>query len=718
MTRPPGVPATWTDKEHEGAAPFTWAWPYHDAAGAVLGLAARFDWPDDKAVLPFFVHEKGAWKTGAAPAPRPLYNLDRLAKAGPGEAVYIVEGEKCAAAMAALGFLATTSPGGCQAANKADWGPLQGFGRVVLLPDNDTPGQAYAADVCRALAALPGTREIVVCRLPGLSEGGDIIDYLREPLADSWNGFDPPPRDAGDELETEMREVIEAHTAPAPPEWLSPTGAVAAAPEPWTPPIPLDAGTIPEWPPNVFPPVLDAFSNALASSLEVPREAAAMLSLVACAAVAQRTYELRIKADYSQPLALWAAVVLPPASRKTGVQGATTRPLMHWQAEQRAKLEPVIAKAQSEAKTLTTRVEHLRAKTARAKSEEVPDLLREIEALEHDVLIVPTVPRVVADDVTPEHLAGLMEANAESMGVMSDESGVLGIIGGRYSKNGGANPDLWLKAHEGSPVVVDRISRASVHLLHPALTVGLCLQPDVLYSLRNTPEFRGRGLLGRFLWIVPPCNIGKRSLSGPPMPQDVERAYQNMIRAILAHERTPDGKRHTLTLSDDARTLWHVFGLRLQSAMSDGGELEHVRDWAGKLAAAIARIAGVMHVSRYADGEPAARPVDVQDMRNAIRVGEVLIRHALQAFDAMAADPNLDGARAILRWIEREGRATFTRRDCHYDNKSRFRLAKDLDAALGVLVERCYIRPQTLCAPLGKGRPSKTYEVNRSTVHR
>ncbi len=171
-----------------------------------------------------------------------------------------------------------------------------------------------------------------------------------------------------------------------------------------------------------------------------------------------------------------------------------------------------------------------------------------------------------------------------------------------------------------------------------------------------------------------------------------------------------NGKRRTLTLSDEARGLWHTFSLRLESAMGEGGELEHLRDWGGKCAAAIARIASVMHVARYADSEPWARPVDALDMSNAIRIGEVLIRHALVAFDAMQADPHMDGARAILAWIQREGLQGFTRRDCHAAHKYRFPQVDNLDGALAILEERGYIRLHS--QPVKVGRPSRTYEVN------
>ena len=84
-------------------------------------------------------------------APRPLYRLvELLASSG---RVYVVEGEKAADAVASLGLVATTSAGGAKAAAKTDWSPLAGR-KVVILPDNDAPGEAYAAEIVRLLSSL------------------------------------------------------------------------------------------------------------------------------------------------------------------------------------------------------------------------------------------------------------------------------------------------------------------------------------------------------------------------------------------------------------------------------------------------------------------------------------------------------------------------------------------------------------------------------------
>ena len=75
-----------------------------------------------------------------------LYRLDDLAKANAAETLYIVEGEKCADAMARQGFLATSTNTGAQKDLKLsdmDRKAIDKFPDKVMIPDNDKPGDEY-----------------------------------------------------------------------------------------------------------------------------------------------------------------------------------------------------------------------------------------------------------------------------------------------------------------------------------------------------------------------------------------------------------------------------------------------------------------------------------------------------------------------------------------------------------------------------------------------
>lgn len=162
------------------------AWAYRDAAGRVIHWVCRFDKPPvspgekpGKEILPQTLWRNGGrlgWHWKAAPAPRPLYGLDRLA-AMPSGPTLIVEGEKTADAAAALfpAFAVASWSGGSKASGKADWAPLAGR-RVVILPDADTPGRE-AADAVRKAVLTAGAEGAAIVQLPAsLPQGWDCAD--------------------------------------------------------------------------------------------------------------------------------------------------------------------------------------------------------------------------------------------------------------------------------------------------------------------------------------------------------------------------------------------------------------------------------------------------------------------------------------------------------------------------------------------------------------
>jgi len=156
-------------------------WTYTDAGGDPVAVVVRWDTKDDegKTCKTFRPVSKidGGWRIGDPPGPWPLYRLpDLLRSTGP---VHVVEGEKCADALRALGFTVTTSAHGAKSAKKTDWSPLAGR-EVVILPDHDDAGARYADDVIELLGHLSPRPSIKIVHLPGLPDGGDAVDFIAE----------------------------------------------------------------------------------------------------------------------------------------------------------------------------------------------------------------------------------------------------------------------------------------------------------------------------------------------------------------------------------------------------------------------------------------------------------------------------------------------------------------------------------------------------------
>jgi len=163
-------------------------WSYRDSQGRLLGHVLRFEGADGSKQTRPLVFCQGPdgqrqWRWKSFPAPLPLYGLERL-RARIEAPVLLAEGEKAADAAQAIfpEHVAITSPGGSNAAGKADWSPLQGR-QVIIWPDADEAGTKYALQAADMILAA-GAAGVKIVELPaGLARGWDLAD---DPPAD-WD---------------------------------------------------------------------------------------------------------------------------------------------------------------------------------------------------------------------------------------------------------------------------------------------------------------------------------------------------------------------------------------------------------------------------------------------------------------------------------------------------------------------------------------------------
>jgi len=153
-------------------------------------IAATYDYQDPKGKLLFQVvrfepkgfaqrrpNGNGGWLWDLKGVNRVLYRLPELLAADPDEPVFVVEGEKDADRLAALGLVATTNPGGAGKWRK-DYATVLASRHVVILPDNDRPGREHARKVAESLKRVAASVKIV--DLPGLPPKGDVSDWLAQ----------------------------------------------------------------------------------------------------------------------------------------------------------------------------------------------------------------------------------------------------------------------------------------------------------------------------------------------------------------------------------------------------------------------------------------------------------------------------------------------------------------------------------------------------------
>ncbi|NLF70804.1 MAG: DUF3987 domain-containing protein, partial [Candidatus Anammoximicrobium sp.] len=485
-----------------------------------------------------------------------------------------------------------------------------------------------------------------------------------------------------------------------PPE----AGKSTDGPAPWPELDPPTETTLPDFPLRALPGILQDWTAAESHATQTPADLAGLLALAVFSSCVARHVDIEPQPGWREPVNLFVAVLLEPGNRKSAVFSDATQPLRQAEAAMIDVARPVVTREQSERRQAIKRLERL--EKLAAEKQDLEAAREAAELAEHLALSPePVLPRLIADDATSEKLEMMLAEQGGRIASMSPEGGVFDLMAGLYSKSGMPQFGVYLMGHAGDDRRVDRVSRKAVHVERPALTCAYAIQPQVVKGLADNTAFRGRGLLARFLYAAPQSWIGRREISPAPVAGAVADAYADNVRQLAANP--PQG---TLPLRGDAARLFHEWQAEVEAMLADGGDLEAIRDWGGKLAGATARLAAVLHCAKHR--EAMRWGIESDTIRAAVEIGRYLIPHAEAVLTMMQArdDTTADDARYILRWITRHGRREFTKRDAYQDGKRRFRKADDIDPVLAELVRRGYIRPKPQDAS-GRGRPHSAHSV-------
>ena len=494
--------------------------------------------------------------------------------------------------------------------------------------------------------------------------------------------------------------------------------APRAAEEPWEAPVPFGATDLPAFPVDVLPRWQREWVAAEAEATQTPPDLAAYVALGALATAVHGKDEVQAAHDHHETLNLYLEVVLGPGNRKSAVYRDGMTPIEAHERAEVDRMAPAIAEADARRRIAEQALAAAEARAAKAQAGEREALEEEATRLARDLAAMPrpVAPRYLVGDATPEALASLLYDQGGRLALASAEGGVLDSPG-RYAKDGRSNLDVYLQAHCGDTLRIDRRGRAEF-VERPTLTIVLAVQPGVLREAMARPEFRDRGFVGRFLYAIPTSLLGHRKADPEPMPPEVRAAYRAAVTALLRMPPGADAGRsapHILRFDPEARRAMQDFVAWLEPQLAEGGELGAMADWAGKLVGAVARIAALFHLGdRAMEPQPWAAPITADVARRAIRLGrEYLIPHARAAYAEMGADPALTAAQHVLAWIEQGKVTAFTKREAFNALRGRFQRAGDVDEPLRALEERGYIRPAPPPDRPGPGRkPSPGYTVN------
>jgi hypothetical protein len=638
-------------------------WTYHDAQGEPVGVVVRWDKPTGKDIRPVARHADG-WRIGAMPDPRPLYALQDLAAA---RRVVVCEGEKAADAARSLGYTATTSAGGSQAAGKTDWQPLAGK-EIWILPDNDAPGRKYAETVVGILAKLTPSPVVRVVELSGLPDGGDVVDWI------DAHGDAAEPNGMQAEIETLAQKV-----------------------EPWCPKEADDLAFRP-FPVDVLPEPLRGFVDAGARAIGCDPSYLALPLFTAIAAAIGNARRLELKRGWSVPPILWGAIVGESGTAKTPAFKLVMRPVR----ERQSRAFKVFEAQQLEYESALEAWQE--AKKGERGEKPQP----------------PTCERFIVSDTTVEALAPILLANPRGLLLARDE--LAGWIGSfdRYAGKGKAGADSanWLSMFNAESIIVDRktgIPR-TIQISKAAVCISGGIQPAILQRTLGA-EHRESGLAARLLLTCPPRKAKRWTEADidPRAEAELVRLFDRLYELQPAIDDDGESRPALVRLSCDAKAAWKAY--------FNAHAVEQV-DLAGDMAAAwskleeyAARLALVVHFTRWATGNvPDECRLDVDSMNAGIRLAQWFKHEARRVYAMFDETDTERDERRLVEWISRKD-VTVTPRQVQQGCRW-LKQPGAAEAALQDLVKAGRGTWHDLPTTGKGGRPSRAFVLSTlSTVH-
>jgi hypothetical protein len=263
---------------------------------------------------------------------------------------------------------------------------------------------------------------------------------------------------------------------------------------------------------------------------------------------------------------------------------------------------------------------------------------------------------------------------------------------------------------------VDRGNRPSELIQSPSLSLGFCVQPEVLSGLMEQKRFRGRGMLGRNLYSIPESTLGRCKITPADVDVQAPADYESLMRTLLEIQ-TPEDDRGEWTPRiigwlPSATELFTQFRQRIESSLGEFGGLGTISDWAGKLPGAVARIAGLFHVVEHAISFDISDGISGGTMQSALLIGEYFISHATAAFAIMGRDEATALADHLIRTIQKNDWHVFTKQQLHQFERRRVTTPDELDAPLKILIDHGFIRLDPRHREGAGRKPSPRFEVH------
>ncbi len=681
---------------------------YTDADGEPVFWKYRCKNPDgSKEIRPFRRNENGSFEYGEPPFPngKPLYRLHEIASAQ--DPIFIVEGETCADALAAIGIPATTS-GACSSAGRADWEPLRGR-TVTIWPDLDNAGRAYAAAVSAILRGMGCAVSIVDVSRLGLPEHGDCVDWLAV----------HPGATAADVLALATVAEIPATTSTA---TTSSTSAATVGDWPEPQPLPDAQAPVPAFKTFWLPPALKGFVDDVSSVMPCPPEYVAVSLVVALGSLIGRKVGIlprRRDARWIEFPNLWGMIVAPPAAKKS--------PAMR---EALSFLSPLIGQADAEfseamkAHRVAEAAAKLKVEVAEKAAKKIlsdnPDADVRVILGTADMPDPPSHRRYVTDNCTASALMSVLAANPNGFLIKRDE--LMTLLKQVDRDDAQDLRALLMSGADGkTPVTDDTIKHGARHVDACTLSLIGTSQPDAIGPFIDRVLQSGNGgdgLLARFGLAVWPDPMDVDGIDAAPDERATRRVAEVFRRLAdldvtkIGADMDDDGTA-TLRFTPAAQEMFDAWNRELEARIRNPDMSSALQGHLGKHAKTVCGLALIYHLAEGRTG-----PVGDDALHYSIEWQGYLAAHAERLYRAGKMQ-DVAAAHCVVRHVRRgDLEDGFTLRHLYRRGWGEIKSREAAKAAVDLLLDYGHLRTLPIDLSPAGGRPTERYAIHPSLTAR
>jgi Protein of unknown function (DUF3987) len=580
--------------------------PYRDVTGKPL-------YTKERRVLQGKGKDKFYTPSGVTQVP---YGLDRLKMA---VTLYgyliIVEGETDYATLAYHDFPVLALPGASMA-NKIEPEYIEDAHGVLVWREPDAGGGALVAGMAERLAEIGYEGTVKVIQIEGIKDPSEL--HIKDP-----DSFEDRIQQAIDAARP-IRDVLQEIEAAEPGD--------DQAEEPMAPPARTPAMPFPV---QVLPVPVRALTTQEAAAMPCPPDYFAVHALVTAATSAGATICVRVREGWDEPMSIYAASVGDEGTKKTPPLFDAVAPTQALQNQYEAQHQ------------LQMREHDQKVKQALSAGLPPPP--------------EPIMMQSWTSDTTMEALGELLHRNPHGILLLQDElSGWVRSMN-QYKGGKGSDRQKWLSFNSARPEIINRKNRKQpLSLKRSLVCVAGCIQPLVLTDLRDDLN-REDGFMSR-IWFVFPDRLPAGPSQGV-VTAVAKGGYAAVMQKIVGLRGDPEQPPTPMVFAEAAReALGRLWQESIYDPMNDDRQPLYVRGILAKWEGYSARLAGIMHLLRWAsEEEKDPWTISLKSTQAAAALTQYFIAHAARVREEIGLGPRDRQVEQAVKWIRANGNSATVR---------------------------------------------------------